>query len=77
MSRPARLAPVPPLEPREAMLSVGAFAGRLGVSCDQIARLIRAGLPAVDVSVPRPGRRRKRAWRIDPAAALTWLRERQ
>ena len=79
MTRPSKVAhfeSLPAPEPREPMMSVGDFGRRLGTSRDQIDRLLRAGMPAIDISVPRPGRRRKRSWRINPAEAIAWLAQR-
>jgi predicted DNA-binding transcriptional regulator AlpA len=83
-----RLAAVPaPAPPAKAttsgapdpdrLLTVVELAMFLAVSRAEIERLVRVGLPSLDLSVPRRlGARRKRALRFDRAAVLAWLRAR-
>ncbi len=58
------------------LLTVDAIATLLGVHRSQVLRLVRAGMPCMDLSVGRPGRRRKRTLRFDREAAMAWLAER-
>src|SRR5207249_11477985 len=60
----------------QRLLDLKGCARMLGISTDTVDRLrIHAGLPAVDLGFPRPGRRAKRLWRFDPILVREgWLR---
>ena len=72
-------APTPepaPVEPGRRV-TVAELARLWSTSPSQIDRMLRAGMPGLDLSCPRPGRRRKHLWRLDPEECAGWLRERQ
>ncbi len=48
------------------------------ISAHQVDRLREcAGLPAIDLSVGNPNKRKKGLWRYDPLAVRAWWRKRQ
>jgi hypothetical protein len=55
--------------------TTGKFLGN--ISAAQVDKLrLRAGLPAVDVSVGDPTRRKKGLWKYDPLAVREWWQKR-
>lgn len=57
-------------------VTIAELAHLWSTTTSQIDRLVRLGMPAIDLSCPRPGRRRKHLWRLEPAECGAWLRER-
>ena len=55
------------------LLHVGQVAAMLQCNPYQVSRLVRQGMPAVDVAIARPGRRPKRSLRFDREKVLEWL----
>lgn len=74
---------VAPPEPERAAvepgrrLSISELARLWSTTTSQIDRLVRQGMPALDLSCPRPGRRPKHLWRLDPQECAAWLKERR
>ena len=58
------------------LLSLQQMALVLGIHPGQLDRLVAIGCPAIDVGVPRLGRRPKRALRFNPDRVLAWLSNR-
>lgn len=58
------------------LLSLQQMAAILGVHPGQLDRLVAIGCPAINIAVPRPGRRPKRALRFDPDRVMKWLSNR-
>ncbi len=58
------------------LLSLQQMAAILGVHPGQLDRLVAIGCPAIDVAVPREGRRPKRSLRFDRDRVLAWLSNR-
>lgn len=71
MSVPDRSSALSPERP--SLLTASELAQILQVSRCQVDRMVAAGLPALDVGIPRPGRRPKRSLRFDQAAVVAWL----
>ncbi len=62
---------------RSALLTVSEIADLLQISISQANRLVAEGCPAIDVSIGRPNRRKKRSLRFNPVSVLVWLATRQ
>lgn len=61
----------------QPLLDVKGCARLLGVSPEMVERLrLKAGLPAIDLSLRNPHRRPKHLWRFDPVEVRTWWRQR-
>ena len=78
-SRPPVVEPIarPSSPPPAPLLTLAELAENLRLSQSQIERLVAQGLPALDVSIPRPGRRSKRCLRFSPSEVIEWLRARR
>jgi len=60
-----------------SLMTVDQIATLLQIHPAQVDRLVACGMPAIDISIPRPNRRRKRSLRFDAAAVMMWLQERR
>jgi len=60
-----------------SLMTVDQIAALLQIHPSQVDRLVACGMTAVDISIPRPNRRRKRSLRFDAAAVLAWLSDRR
>ena len=58
------------------LLDLRGLARFLAVSPSTCERLVREGLPSLDLGEHHPRRRVKRLLRFDPVAVLQWIRER-
>ena len=64
-------------QPTDRRHTLEELAIHLTASRSQIDALVRDGLPCIDISRPRPGRRRKRCLRFLMGEVEGWLRERE
>jgi predicted DNA-binding transcriptional regulator AlpA len=69
--------PTPGGEAPNHLDTITQIADFLNESRSHVEHLVEEGLPCFDTSIPRPGRRRKRALRFDRAECLAWLRDRR
>src|SRR5262249_15656296 len=59
-----------------SLLTTEQLADLLRVHPAQVDRLVGLRLPAINIAIPRPGRRPKRALRFDQDAVMRWLQDR-
>ena len=55
------------------LLTASELADLLKISRCQVDRMVVEGLPYLDLSIGRPGRRRKRTLRVAQADVMAWL----
>lgn len=60
----------------ERLLTLDELATYLHCSRSAIKRHLERGMPAIDLAIPRLGKRRHRCLRFDPREVTEWLRTR-